>query len=149
MKALHQKLILITAFICFFSGNYFAQLPVNYTVEIVNFRQSGCGEGNLTAQEEPTWLLWSKDNINSTWDGGYCHWDNNNEPFTYVPTSNLTVSTRNNTNATSVILKFDAWEDDCGSRCVFESSCGFLGCCEDDDHQYQDPIVFEKVERSL
>ena len=141
MTALHQKLILITAFICIFSVDYLAQLPVNYTVEIVNFSQSGCGEGNLTAQEEPTWKLWSKDNINSTWDGGYCHWDNNNVPFTYAPTSNQTVSTRNNTNATSVILKFEAWEDDCGARCTFNSSCGLFGLDEDDDREFQDPIA--------
>jgi gliding motility-associated-like protein len=136
MKIFRIQLI-ITAYICFFSVEYFAQLPVNYVVEIMNFGMTGCNDSQ-GSEEEPTWKVWAKDDINTAWTGGFCHWVDDFQPLTYSPLSNLTVSAKNNTTASLISFKFEAWEDDCGSRCAYESSCGFFQ--GDDDYEFQNPI---------
>lgn len=137
MKKLQRQLLLITAFTCLFYKDYSAQLPVNYVIEIVSFGMTGCNDSQ-GSEEEPTWKVWAKDDINTTWTGGFCHWVDDFQPLTYNPLSNLLVSAKNNTTASLISLKFEAWEDDCGSRCTYESSCGiFQG---DDDYEFQNPI---------
>ena len=130
---------LLVSVVFYLHGIYHTQSTVNYNVEIVHFGMTGCNDGQ-GSEEEPTWKLWSKDNINTSWDGGYCHWVDDFQPMTYIPPSNLSVSSRTNTLASTIYLKFEAWEDDCGSRCAYESSCGFFQ--GDDDYEYQNPIQF-------
>ena len=101
------KYLFIFSLLEFYSNVISAQAPVNYIVEIVELDMSGSGscDDGQGAEEEPTWIIWSNDNINSTWDGGYCHTDDAN--FTsastpaHVPQNNLTVSSRNNTSSKS------------------------------------------------
>ena len=138
------KYLFIFSLLEFYSSVISAQAPVNYIVEIVELDMSGSGscDDGQGAEEEPTWKVWSNDNVNSSWDGGYCHTDDAN--FTsastpaHVPQNNLTVSSRNNTSANQINIKFEAWEDDCGSRCSYSSSCGFLQ--GDDNYQFVSPI---------
>jgi gliding motility-associated-like protein len=134
-----QKQLLAFLLLLLLSKTNYAQLPVNYVVEVVNFGMNGCNDSQ-GSEEEPTWKVWAKDDVNTTWTGGYCHYEDNFQPFTHTPASNLTVSTKNNTTASTMSFKFEAWEDDCGSRCSYESSCGFLGTQGDDDYEFQNPI---------
>ena len=138
------KNLLIFTLLGVYSSVSLAQAPVNYIVEIVELdmsSSSSCNDGQ-GAEEEPTWKVWSNDNVNSSWDGGYCHTDDANFTSTstpaHVPQNNLTVSSRTNTTANQINIKFEAWEDDCGSRCSYSSSCGFLQ--GDDNYQFANPI---------
>ena len=72
------KYLFIFSLLEFHSSVISAQAPVNYIVEIVELDMSGSGscDDGQGAEEEPTWKVWSNDNVNSSWDGGYCHWDN-------------------------------------------------------------------------
>ena len=132
-----QKQPLPFVMLLLFSVTSFGQIPVNYTIEVVNFGMNGCNDSQ-GSEEEPTWKVWAKDDVNTTWTGGYCHYEDNFQPFTHTPASNLTVSSKNNTTASLMSFKFEAWEDDCGSRCSYESSCGFFQ--GDDDYEFQNPI---------
>ena len=97
---------------------------INYTVEIENFQQTGCDDG-IGDDEEPTWKAWATDNNTvgsfgaGAWQGGTCHSTDDNIPIVYVPGGSLLIYSETNTDATSLDLRFDAWEDDCltGSRC--------------------------------
>lgn len=102
---------------------------VNYQVEIVEFRISGCEDGAaFLYDEEPTWKAWARDDINTTFVGGDCHYSDGNFPFT-LALNNVTLMTSNNTAAIGIDIKLEAWEDDSGDRCAFDG--GVLGF-EDD-----------------
>ena len=143
MKNWHFKIFFSTVFSFLFTVLH-AQQAVNYVVEIVELDMSGSGSCNdgQGNEEEPTWLIWTNDNVNSTWDGGYCHTDDanftNSSTPAHVPQTNTIVSSRTNTTANQINVKFEGWEDDCGSRCSYQSSCGiFQG---DDNYQFVNPI---------
>ncbi|MDG2330579.1 MAG: gliding motility-associated C-terminal domain-containing protein [Flavobacteriales bacterium] len=114
---------------------------INYTVEIENFQQTGCDDG-IGDDEEPTWKAWATDNNTvgsfgaGAWQGGTCHSTDDNIPIVYVPGGSLLIYSETNTDATSLDLRFDAWEDDCltGSRCNYDS--GFP-CPSGDDCREQ------------
>ena len=81
------KNLLIFSLLGVYSSVILAQSPVNYIVEIVELdmsSSSSCNDGQ-GAEEEPTWKVWSNDNVNSSWDGGYCHTDDANFTSTSTP----------------------------------------------------------------
>ena len=69
MKNWHYKIFFSTVLSFLFIVLH-AQQPVNYVVEIVELDMSGSGSCNdgQGNEEEPTWLIWTNDNVNSTWD---------------------------------------------------------------------------------
>jgi hypothetical protein len=105
MKLLYTLLILL------FISSAFAQ-NINYRVEIVNLKIVGCDDG-FGDDEEPTWKVWARDNINTTWQGGICHSSDGNTPYIHVPnaTDGLLLNITN-TSANSIDIRFEAWEDD-------------------------------------
>ena len=96
--------------------------PVNYQVEIVEFRISGCDDG-FGSDEEPTWKAWGRDDINTAFVGGSCFQQDANEPFTHLAGNTLLIA-QSATNATAIDIKLEAWEDDnisSADRCSFDS----------------------------
>ena len=97
MKNWHYKIFFSTVFSFLFMVLH-AQQAVNYVVEIVELEMSGSGSCNdgQGNEEEPTWLIWTNDNVNSTWDGGYCHTDDadftSSSTPAHVPQPNKVVS---------------------------------------------------------
>lgn len=130
---------LFTLFILTFTLGSFAQL-INYKVEIVSFSITGCDDG-FGDDEEPTWKLWGRDDQNPSWTGGTCHSSDGNAVYTHVPSgADKILLDVTGTSATSVELKFEAWEDDNFSnspgstdRCSFDSG--------DDCHELWSPLV--------
>ncbi len=117
---------------------------VNYTTEIVEFYQTGCNDG-AGSDEEPTWKVYTRDNISTIWEGGFCHFVDGNIPIVYIPGSDTHITTKTNTSATLIDVRFEAWEDDCdggsgSDRCSFSSSC-LLGTQEDDCLEFHDPLA--------
>jgi hypothetical protein len=105
MKQLYTLLGLL------FISSFIAQ-NINYRVEIVNLKIIGCDDG-FGDDEEPTWYVWARDNINTTWQGGVCHSSNGNAPYIHIPNAtDALLLNVTNTNATSIDLRFEAWEDD-------------------------------------
>lgn len=99
----------------------FAQ-TVNYQVEIVEFRISGCDDG-FGSDEEPTWKAWGRDDINTAFVGGACFEQDANEPFTHNVGNTLLIA-QSGTNATTIDIRLEAWEDDSpfsSDRCSFNS----------------------------
>ncbi len=99
----------------------FAQ-TVNYQVEIVEFRISGCDDG-FGSDEEPTWKAWGRDDINTAFVGGTCYEQDANEPFTHNVGNTLLIA-QSGTNATTIDIRLEAWEDDSpfsSDRCSFDS----------------------------
>ncbi|MBL4703256.1 MAG: T9SS type A sorting domain-containing protein [Flavobacteriales bacterium] len=116
---------------------------VNYTTEIVEFYQTGCDDG-AGSDEEPTWKVYTRDNISTGWSGGTCHFVDGNIPIVYIPSA-TSIGSQTNTAATFIDVRFEAWEDDCdggsgSDRCSFDNSC-LLGVQEDDCLQYHDPLA--------
>ena len=70
---------------------------VNYQVEIVEFRISGCDDG-FGSDEEPTWKAWGRDDINTAFVGGSCfQQDANDHLHTVLETlTNCTKATQCN-----------------------------------------------------
>jgi gliding motility-associated-like protein len=121
-----------------------AQAPVNYEFQILEFSQIGCGDG-VGNDSESTWKLWFRDNtMGGTWQLGDCHFTDGGIPNIFQPTIN-NYSLQSNTTATTLDIRFDAWEDDCDGgtgpdRCTFNSSCLF-GTQEDDDRENWNPYI--------
>ena len=95
---------------------------VNYQVEIFEFRMVGCNDG-AGFDEEPTWKAWGRDNINTAFQGGSCYQQDANEPFTHSAGNALLIA-QSGTNATTIDIKLEAWEDDnisSADRCSFDS----------------------------
>ncbi len=110
------------------SLNLFAQ-PVDYTVRVLQtqwFSTSACSE---TGTEEYTAKAWFFDNLNGTNVGGTCITCNNNGNCTN--NTDYTLGTRTNTCASTVSLRFQAWEDDRGGRCDLNINGGIFD--NDDD----------------
>jgi hypothetical protein len=100
---------------------FYAQ-TVNYQVEIVEFQIDGCEDGWLD-DEEPTWKCWGRDNINTAFAGGSCFQQDANIPFTHSAGNTLLIA-QSATNATTIDIKLEAWEDDGltnADRCSFDS----------------------------
>jgi hypothetical protein len=109
---------------------------INYRFEIVNLILTGCDDG-FGDEEEPTWKVWAKDNTNASWEGGHCHTQDGNIPVIHIPNAtNALLLNKTNTSATTIEIKFDAWEDDsffASDRCAFNSG--------DDCRQNHEPLV--------
>jgi len=113
--------ILSTLIFSFVTVALYAQ-NVNYQVEIVEFRISGCDDG-FGFDEEPTWKTWGRDDINTAFVGGTCYEQDANEPFTHSVGNTLLIA-QSGTNATAIDIRLEAWEDDSpfsADRCSFDS----------------------------
>ncbi len=90
---------------------------VNYVLEIVQFEaaNTGCTSDGFGFDEEVTWHCWAQDNGTvSVWtndSGNDCYGKDDNVPMTLVPSSTALLS-QNNTAATTVDVRLEAWEDD-------------------------------------
>lgn len=130
--------------ICCFLFIFSSAQNVNYTAEIVEFHMTGCDDG-LGSDEEPTWKVFTRDNISTGWEGGHCHFTDGNIPIVYIPGSATLISSKINTSATLIDVRFEAWEDDCdggtgADRCSYDASC-VLGTVDDDCLVYEDPLA--------
>jgi hypothetical protein len=123
--------------LCF--GAFYGQ-TINYKVEIVQLKIDGCDDG-FGDDEEPTWKVWAHDDINTAWQGGICQSSDGNTPYIYFPTgTSKDLLNVTNSTASSVEIKFEAWEDDnfsnapgSADRCSFDSG--------DDCHELQIPLA--------
>ena len=131
------------ALLFLFTYTTFSQ-NVNYTTEIVEFYMTGCDDG-AGSDEEPTWKVYTRDNISTGWEGGTCHFTDGNIPIVYIPSSGTTIASKTNSAATLIDVRFEAWEDDCdggsgSDRCNFDASC-LAGLQEDDCLEYHNPLA--------
>ena len=130
--------------LCCFLFIFSSAQNVNYTAEILEFYMTGCDDG-AGSDEEPTWKVYTRDNISTGWEGGTCHFTDGNIPIVYIPSSGTVIASKSNTTATLIDVRFEAWEDDCdggsgADRCNFDASC-LAGIQEDDCLQYHDPLA--------
>jgi hypothetical protein len=118
---------ILSTLIFSFIATVLCSQAVNYQVEIVEFQINGCDDG-FGFDEEPTWKAWGRDNINTAFVGGSCYQQDANEPFTHSAGNALLIA-QSGTNATTIDIRLEAWEDDSGDRCTFDG--GIFGT-EDD-----------------
>lgn len=97
-------------------SNVLAQ-NIDYTARITQFYGSNCG-GEF-GNEEHTWKGWLSDNFNTVETYSGCIQRNINGAVTQTGTYANRV--RTNTPAIELRSRIDAWEDDTGSRCDFNS----------------------------
>lgn len=93
---------------------------INYESRITQFNGGTCGnDGPFGSVEEHTWYGFISDNVNTAETSSGCRTLNDNAPSTL----NGTFATRNinNTSATQLRTRIDAWEDDRGGRCSFDT----------------------------
>lgn len=90
---------------------------IDYNARITQFNAGNCSieSGN----EEHTWNGWLSDNINTAETYSGCITRNYNGSVTQTGT--YAYRAQNNTTATQLRARLDAWEDDRGSRCVFDA----------------------------
>jgi len=117
---------------------------VNYQVEIVNLRMTGCNDSDGSdGDEDATWKVWAQDNdAISVFTGGTCYHREQDIPITYVPGGSLEIyPIEMNSNATTLQFQYEAWEEDgdpvigCDNDdCVF-TDCPSIFLNSDDDHE--------------
>lgn len=111
-----KKILIVLSSVYLYSANIAQQ--VNYVLEIVNLRALGtsCTEDEFAfgPDEEITWHCWARDNDQiSSWtnDGpSDCYGGDGNVPVTISPVP--TLLSGNNSLATTVSVRLEAWEDD-------------------------------------
>ena len=136
-----MKRLCLTLTVLFLFGQAFGQ-AVNYEVEIVHFRMTGCPDSDgIDGDEDPTWKIWARDNDGvPSFTGGTCYHDESDIPITYIPGGSLAIyPTQMNSNATTLQFQLEAWEED-GDPIVGcdNDDCIFTDCSvfnSDDDHQ--------------
>jgi len=136
-----MKRLCLTLTVLFLFGQAFGQ-AVNYEVEIVHFRMTGCPDSDgIDGDEDPTWKIWARDNDGvPSFTGGTCYHDESDIPITYIPGGSLAIyPTQMNSNATTLQFQLEAWEED-GDPIVGcdNDDCIFTVCSvfnSDDDHQ--------------
>jgi len=136
-----MKRLCLTLTVLFLFGHSFGQ-AVNYELEIVHFRMTGCSDSDGSdGDEDPTWKIWGRDNDGvPSFTGGTCYHDESDIPITYIPGGSLAIyPTQMNSNATTIQFQLEAWEED-GSALVGcdNDDCVFTDCSiwnSDDDHQ--------------
>jgi len=119
---------------------------VNYQLEL---RYLGWdGRGDQSGTPEYTFYIFARDNADPSETGGQCFYTGDDFPNGGV-NSNVTstvggnifgtsvaLRTRNNTSATQILFRTDAWEKDCSNNCNFVSACNcvpIIGCLSEDD----------------
>ena len=133
MKILFTSLLLVISSYTLWAQN------INYESRITQFNGGTCGnDPGINTTEEHTWYGFISDNINTGETSSGCRTLNDNAPSTL----NGTFATRNinNTPATQLRARIDAWEDDKGNRCAFENATFFSP--NGDDCRAQQNCVF-------
>lgn len=100
---------------------------VDYNMHITRFYGSNCGnDPGFGTTEEHTWKGWTRDNLSPTETYSGCITRNVNGSTsltgTYAPRS------RTNSTATTVYGRIDAWEDDMGNRCDYNTGWNSDDC---------------------
>lgn len=111
-----------------------AQVATTYSV-MTKYIQSGIAGGDCdtseTGEEEYTGFLASNDFVNTTWVSTGCQTIDVNGIGTYA--QNIPLQTRTN-NSYNISFSMDAWEDDYGDRCTWETGpSNWLGLPNWDD----------------
>lgn len=120
----------------------YAQAPINYEFEVLEYVQHSCPDGPGD-DNETTWKLWFRDNtMGGSWQFGQCQFADDAVPNILQPTSQYSLQT--NTQAEFLDIRIDFWEDDCdggtgSDRCSF-GSC-FFGAQSDDDRENHNPFI--------
>lgn len=118
MKRILLLLTLITCSTWLYAQN------VNYNMRITRFNGSNCGnDPGISTTEEHTWNGWTRDNHSTAETFSGCITRNVNGATSQTGT----YAARNFTNVpvTTVYGRIDAWEDDRGDRCTFDSGSFF------------------------
>lgn len=144
-----MKKLSLFIFSLFFSLTIISQ-AVNYEIEIVHFRMTGCSDTDgIDGDEDPTWKIWGRDNDGvPSFTGGTCYHDESDIPITYIPGGTLAIyPTQMNSNATTLQFQLEAWEEDGGSVGCDSDNCIFTDCSawwlnSDDDHQLYSSGVY-------
>lgn len=109
---------LLTAFLL--GSTFLHAQNIDYQANVDRFYGSNCGnDPGWSTTEEHTWKAWLSDNINTTETYSGCKILNDNAPSTL--NGNFANRTQNNTSATQLRSRIDAWEDDVGGRCSHDS----------------------------
>jgi len=105
---------------------------VNYQVEIVQLEadDTGCTSDGFGFDEEVTWHCWAMDDdLVTGWtndSGDDCYGKDDNVPMVLSP-SNTALLSQSSSNANSVSIRLEAWEDD-----SFSNSVGSTDRCSHD-----------------
>ena len=129
----------------FFSLVVFSQ-NINYQLRISELMATADNNdgGGFGGAQDPTWFIWIMDNGTSgsaisTWQATGCisttntynvWWTGNPSNGPNIPFNWLNVT---NSNATTILTEMEGFEDDCGQRCTYETSCGAFGFFNDDN----------------
>ena len=145
-----SRFFLILYSILFASG-VFSQ-NINYQLNIAELMATADNNdgGGFGGAQDPTWFIWLMDNGTtpsaiSTWQATGCisatntynvWWTGNPSNGPNIPYNWLNVT---NTDASIIMTEMEGFEDDCGQRCVYETSCGLFGAFNDDNKDSRDP----------
>lgn len=97
---------------------------IDYEARITQFYGSNCG--GEWGNEEHTWKGWLSDNVNTTETYSGCIQRNTNGAITQSGT--YAVRNQYNVTSTQLISRIDAWEDDMGARCDFNTGFNSDDC---------------------
>lgn len=119
---------------------------INYQLRISELMATADANdgGGFGGAQDPTWFIWTMDNGTnaaaiSTWQATGCistsntynvWWTGNPSNGPNIPFSWLTV---NNSDASIIMTEMEGFEDDCGQRCNYETSCGTFNLFDDDN----------------
>ncbi|MBG16632.1 MAG: hypothetical protein CL853_09810 [Crocinitomicaceae bacterium] len=119
---------------------------INYQLRISELMATADNNdgGGFGGAQDPTWFIWIMDDGTnasavSSWQATGCisttntynvWWTGNPSNGPNIPYNWLTI---NNSNATSILTEMEGFEDDCGQRCTYETSCGTFGLFDDDN----------------
>lgn len=125
------KLTLLTIFFCLFLTTITAQDDVNYMVRIsglTSLESTGPDDCFEFFTNEYRYNVWVRDDVNMVSTSQTCIECNVEEDCSINP--NLTVRNESMTQANTITVRFEAWEDDIDDSCIYEE--GFFD--SDDCH---------------
>ena len=119
---------------------------INYQLRITELMATADPNdgGGFGGAQDPTWFIWIMDNGTngsavSTWQATGCisttntynvWWTGNPNNGPNIPYNWLVI---NNSDASVIMTEMEGFEDDCGQRCSYESSCGTFNLFDDDN----------------
>lgn len=100
---------------------------IDYESRITRFYGSNCGnDPGISTTEEHTWKGWISDNVNTAETYSGCIQRNNNGAVTQTGT--YAARNRYNVTAAQIRTRIDAWEDDMGGRCDYNTGFNSDDC---------------------
>lgn len=127
LKSLCMKRIFTTLVLCAVLSPILLAQNVDYEMYISSFYGSSCGnDPGISTTEEHTWLGWTRDNLSTIETYSGCQQVNRNGAATRTGT--FAVRNRYNSTATTLYGRIDAWEDDMGDRCTYDTGFNSDDC---------------------